>query len=182
MLNDIQIVIGSWGSYNACNARAYGSKWITLNDYSDWDEIVEELEKQGFELNGIDEELFIQDVSNFPSDVCNWDYMHPQNFFETLQDAGVLDDIYKFEEMSAYLEVRGFEDFKRLVSEHGDDWDCDIRVMKDTDWYDYGRECFENCGYEITSDIDNFFDFEGYGKYVGEYTEEYSEGLIEIME
>ena len=57
MNKEIKIVIGSWGSYNECNERALGSSWLTLNDYNDWDEILEELKKQGFELDGIDEEL-----------------------------------------------------------------------------------------------------------------------------
>ena len=75
--NDIQIVIGSWGSYNECNERALGSKWICLNNYEDWEEIEEELKAQGFELDGIDEELFIQDIENFPCDSgVNWDYVH----------------------------------------------------------------------------------------------------------
>ena len=56
MNGNISIVIGSWGSYNECNERALGSKWLDLSDYSDWDEIVEELKKEGFELDGIDEE------------------------------------------------------------------------------------------------------------------------------
>lgn len=43
--SDIRIVIGSWGSYNACNERALGSSWLTLNDYEDWEEIAEELQK-----------------------------------------------------------------------------------------------------------------------------------------
>ena len=80
-LPDIGIVIGSWGSYNECNERALGSSWIDLTDYNDWDEIVEELEKQGFELDGIDEELFIQDVEGIPCNSQNWDYVHPQNLF-----------------------------------------------------------------------------------------------------
>ena len=60
--NNASETLGSWGSYNECNERALGSKWLDLSDYSDWDEIVEELKKEGFELDGIDEELFIQDV------------------------------------------------------------------------------------------------------------------------
>jgi len=52
-MNGIKVVIGSWGSYNECNERALGSKWLDLSDYSDWDEIVEELKKEGFELDGI---------------------------------------------------------------------------------------------------------------------------------
>ena len=84
--NQVSIVIGSWGSYNNCNDRVLGSKWLSLADYSDWDEIVTELENQGFELDGIDEELFIQDIEGLPSDCTNWDYMSPQKLFETLQE------------------------------------------------------------------------------------------------
>ena len=50
MNGNISIVIGSWGSYNECNERALGSKWLDLSDYDSWDEIVEELKKEGFEL------------------------------------------------------------------------------------------------------------------------------------
>ena len=49
----ISIVIGSWGSYNACNERALGSNWIDLTEYESWEDIEEELKKQGFELDGI---------------------------------------------------------------------------------------------------------------------------------
>ena len=54
-MNEISIVIGSWGSYNECNERALGSKWVNLSDYDSWEEIEEELQKQGFKLDGIDE-------------------------------------------------------------------------------------------------------------------------------
>ena len=47
MSGNISIVIGSWGSYNECNERALGSKWLDLSDYEEWDEIVEELKKEG---------------------------------------------------------------------------------------------------------------------------------------
>ena len=50
MSGNINIVIGSWGSYNECNERALGSKWLDLSDYSDWDEIVEELKKDIAEM------------------------------------------------------------------------------------------------------------------------------------
>ena len=39
----VSIVIGSWGSYNECNERALGSKWIDLYDYESWEEIEDEL-------------------------------------------------------------------------------------------------------------------------------------------
>ena len=85
MSGNINIVIGSWGSYNECNERALGSKWLDLSDYSDWDEIVEELKKEGFELDGIDEELFIQDVEGIEYGSIGGDYVNPETLFNTLK-------------------------------------------------------------------------------------------------
>ncbi len=105
MTNEINIVIGSWGSYNECNERALGSKWLCLNEYDDWDEIVEELKKEGFELNGIDEELFVQDIENFVCSGCvNWDYVNPQQLFELLKKSGVLDDEDKYQKAVIYCD------------------------------------------------------------------------------
>lgn len=179
-LDEIKIVIGSWGSYNECNARALGSKWLTLSDYSSWEEIEEELKKEGFELNGIDEELFIQDIEGIDAD-NNWDYEHPKHLFEILRESGVLEDAYKYEVMQAYLEVRNFEEWKDLVNSRGNHWDDDITIWKGYDWADYGKEYFENCCYNIPESIIDFIDFESYGKYIGDYNaEEYENGIIEI--
>ena len=94
-MSDIRIVIGSWGSYNECNERALGSKWLDLSDYDSWEEIEEELKKEGFELDGIDEELFIQDVDGIENSGLNRDYVHPKDLFKTLYESGVLNDDYK---------------------------------------------------------------------------------------
>ena len=88
---EISIVIGSWGSYNSCNQRALGSEWLNLADFESWEEIEDALNKQGFQLKGIDEELFIQDIDGIPSSGTNWDYVHPKDLFETLKESGVLD-------------------------------------------------------------------------------------------
>lgn len=180
-MNNISIVIGSWGSYNECNNRSLGSKWLCLEDYESWDEIKEELKREGFKLDGIDEELFVQDVEGLPSNTCNWDFLHPQKLFETLKESGVLDNDYKYETMLAYLECRNYSDFEELVNSHGERWDDDIHLFKNMDWSDYGLEMFECCGYNIPEPIQNFIDFEAYGKYIGDcYAEEYSNGIIEI--
>lgn len=180
MSNEIKIVIGSWGSYNECNERALGSAWLTLNDYDDWEEIEEELQKQGFILDGIDEELFVQDVDGIPTDSTNWDYVNPADLFETLKDSGILDDKGKYDTFLAFLEVRSFSELKERVRDHGDRWDDDITVYRGYDWDDYGREMFDCCCCQMEEHLQDFFDFEAYGKYIGDCTEEYSGGLIEI--
>lgn len=176
---EINVVIGSWGSYNACNERALGSGWLNLSDYSEWEEIEEELIKRGFELVGIDEELFVQDIEGIDSNE-NWDYVNPERLFNVLKEADVLDNLYKYDKMCAYLDVRSFSDFESLVDSRGYRWDEDIHVYKGYDYEDYGREMFEMCGYQIPESIEDFIDFEAYGRYVGEYVEEYDGGLIEI--
>ena len=179
--SEVSVVIGSWESYNACNERALGSKWLNLADYGDWEEIEEELKKQGFDLDGIDEELFIQDIEGLPSNCSNWDYMSPEKLFETLKESGVLDESYKYDIMDAYLEVRSYDDFEELVESRGCHWDEDIRLYKNFDWDEYGREMFDNCEQRIDDRLIDFFDFEAYGRYVGsDYAEEYSGGIIEV--
>ena len=188
-MSDIGIVIGSWGSYNECNERALGSSWLDLSDYDSWEEIEEELVKQGFELQGIDEELFIQDIQgiNFIQDIqgincngINCDYMHPKRLFETLKESGVLDNKYKYEIMEAFLEVRCFDEFEDRVNLYRQNWDDDIYLYKNMDWYDIGYEFLHDCN-NIPDHLDNYIDYERYGeelRYDG--FEEYSNGIIEI--
>lgn len=123
-MGNIRIVIGSWGSYNACNKRALGSKWLDLSDYNDWDEIVEELEKEGFELDGIDEELFIQDVDGISG--FNGDYMYPKRLFDICSKSEILTDDYKYKVATAYLKVNSWDDFEDLVDDKEERWDDDI--------------------------------------------------------
>ena len=177
----ISMVIGSWGSYNACNERALGSKWLYLDEYSDWEEIVEELKREGFVLDGIDEELFVQDIEGIPNDAMKWDDTNPKDLFETLKESGVLEDIDKNEIFEAFLEVRSWNEFEDLVAQHGDRWDNDINLYRHYSWDDYGREMFDMYDHNLPKQLENFFDFEEYGKYMGEeYAAEYSNGIIEI--
>ena len=182
MAGNISIVIGSWGSYNECNERALGSKWLDLSDYEEWDEIVEELKKEGFELDGIDEELFIQDVEGIDDGSINWDYVNPEELFNTLNASGVLEDDEKYEIFCAFLEVRCFDDFEERVKSRGHRWNDDVDLWRGYDWEDYGREMLDCCGYNIPSELEDYIDYERYGesfKYDG--IEEYSDGLIEIQ-
>ena len=148
----ISIVVGSWGSYTECNERALGSKWLDLSAYDDWEEIEEELANQGFIFNGIDEELFIQDIEGIPSNCANWDYMHPQRLFETLYNSGILYDTYKYAVFEAYLDVRSFADWEDLVNNYGEHWDDDIILHPKMDFEDLAYHMIhEACCYEIPS-------------------------------
>ena len=179
-INTIKMVIGSWGSYNECNERALGSKWLDLYNFESWEEIEEELEKEGFELDGIDEELFIQDLDGFEASGLNCDYMHPQRFFELIKESEVLTDSYKYEIMEAFLEIRSFTEFEDRVNKYGSNWTDDIYLYKNMDWYDIGYELLHDC-HQIPDYLDNYIDYERFGeelKYDG--YEEYSNGIIEV--
>ena len=136
----MEILIGSWGSYNACNERALGSQWLDLSDYDCWEEIEAELIDQGFELKGIDEELFIQDYEN--SWGFNGDNMHPKRLFEIFKEA----DLEKKEETAlAFIEARGWCDFVDLVESKGSNWDDDIYFYKNMTPEEVAEEMVWSC-------------------------------------
>lgn len=183
MRNEIRIVIGSWGSYNECNERALGSKWLTLNDYDDWDEIAEELERQGFILDGIDEELFVQDIEGIPTDSEDWDNTHPKEIFELIKSSGVLNDNYKHEIMEAYCEVRSFDEWADLVERYGENWDDDIIFYKGQDMYDVAYNLVNEC-YDLEKMLGNLASYFDYNAFARDLSfDGYSEterGVIEI--
>ena len=84
--------------------------------------------------------------------------------------------------MLAYLEVRSFREFEENVRNHSDRWDDDIQLYKGFSWEDYGREMFDCCCYQMEEHLQDFFDFEAYGRDMGEYAEEYSGGIIEFTD
>ena len=185
MENKVSVVIGSWGSYNECNSRALGSKWLTLNNYKDWDEIEQELTKEGFELKGIDEELFIQDYEGFDGGF-NCDCMHPKTLFDILQKAEVLTNDNKFNTMEAFIEVRDWDEFVERIDDKGTSWDDEIYIYKGYDVYDYGKELWSQFGYDynLPEYAKNFIDYEKFGQNEIDNgnAEKYSNGIIEIVE
>lgn len=182
MTNTIKMVIGSWGSYNECNERALGSKWLNFDYFDDWEDIEEELKKEGFELDGIDEELFVQDVEGMPDNDINWDYVNPKTIFELMKKSGVLDEQRKYDIMLAYCEVRSFEEWKRLVENNEDNWDDGIYLYPNYTWEDYGRMTVQEFRQDLPEDLYDFFDFENYGQYMGgDNAYEYSDGIVEIL-
>ena len=176
----ISIVIGSWGSYNECNERALGSQWLNLSDYSDWHEIEEELKKQGFELDGIDEELVIQDVDGIPGNSCNWDYVNPQQLFETLLESGILDDDDLYELFEAYLEINSFDNWENLVSSYGCRWYEDNILYHNQNMDDVAYALMHDI-YDIPDCLESYIDYSRFARdlsYEGYY--ETSKGVLAI--
>lgn len=179
-MGNISIVIGSWGSYNECNERALGSKWLDLSDYSDWDEIVAELKNEGFELGGIDEELFIQDVEGIPSNSANWDYVNPQELFETLLESGILDDDYMYDVFTAYLEVNSFDNWEQLVSSYGSRWDDDIILYRNQDMEDVAYDLMHEI-YDIPDCLESYIDYSRFARDLSfDGFHETSVGILEL--
>lgn len=179
-VDPIKIVIGGWGSYNERNERSLGSSWLTLNDYDSWEEIEEELKKQGFELDGIDQELFVQDVD------C-WFHIesmgiHPKELFELLYKSGVLESQYLLEVADAYIQVRGFNDWKWRVTKRGSYWAGGINIYNNMEWADYGYNYAIGCyDFDTIQAVYNYIDWDEFGKDMGDqYAHQFDNGIIEI--
>lgn len=175
-----EIVIGSWGSYNSKNDRSLGSGWIDLSEYDNWSDIEEELKKQGFQLDGIDEELFIQDM-NFKIDGFSGDYTHPKLLFNILKNSGALKDEHKAKEMLAYLEIETWEEFCDLVEEKGEEWDDGFYFDEDASGADWAyAQLEESLGKDTFRWLSNYIDFDKYAE--DSNIKETSYGVIEFIE
>lgn len=179
-MENISIVIGSYGSYNACNERALGSEWLNLADFDSWEDVLNELQAESFKLNGIDAELFLQDVDGLPDGA---ERLHPQELFEVLKTSRILTDEYKRETFDALCEVESFLDFVERVKQNGEDWDADIILYQNMDIEDVAYDLVNDC-YDLKQKIGNlacYFDYSALARDLsadGYY--EYSNGVIEI--
>ena len=178
----VKCVVGSWGSYLSYNSRSLGSSWLDFSKFKSSDDLREELISQGFRLDGVDEELFIQDIEGLP-DCFNCDYMHPETLFKVLKAAGVLDCDYAYSVMLAFLEVRSWSDFVERVERWGSFWHDDIIIHEGASLEDVARDYFYDSYSkevrEVLESLDWYIDFEGWGR-ANLDAEEYSGGIIEI--
>lgn len=162
-MKNIKIVVGSWGSYNLCNERALGSKWLDLSLFESFDDVKKELASEGFELAGIDEELFVQDVDGIPADGVEWDDMNVEKLCNAIFESEILKNDYKYKLFCNFLEVESLSRFFELVDEKGDHWNDEIIFYEGYDWDDLGREMFDACGGNLPDFLENCFDFEEFG-------------------
>lgn len=180
-MEDISVVIGSWGSYSECNERALGSEWLNLSDYDNWDDIVEELKEEGFQLDGIDEELFIQDIDGLDTGSIDLDSLHPKTLFEILHSSGVFSDNYKMKTMQAFLEIEDFRYFRDLVEDKNEHWDDDIILYEDQTLGEVAENLADELYDSKNSPLYAYFDYEAFARdltYDGFYETSY--GVIEF--
>lgn len=176
---ELKIVIGSWNAYTNKNEKSSGSEWIDLTKYDTWDAIEEELKKQGFDVDGADEELFIQDM-NFEIDGLNSDYTHPRYLFNILKTSGALEDEDLYKEMIAYTEVVDWDEFCDLVEKRGRNWDDDIIFGVDCDLYDFGYDRVkESIDADTFKFLESYIDFEHYANDLN--AKKTSTGVIEFL-
>lgn len=179
---EFKIVVGSWGAYNSNNEKALGSDWIDFAKYNSWEEIEEELKKQGFDLDGEDEELFIQDT-DFEFGDFSGDYTHPKTLFNLLNNSGVMKSEHAYHEALAYMEVEDFDEFQNLVEEKGERWDDDIIFYDGATGSDYAYEQVQEMfpkEYEyIFKNLESYIDFEKYFDNGDAHETKY--GVIELL-
>lgn len=83
---------------------------------------------------------------------------------------------------SKWLDLSAYNDWEELVSNYGYRWDDDIILYPKMDFEDLAYHMIhEVCCYEIPSYIENYIDYEAYGRDLRfDGFEEYSDGIIEI--
>lgn len=112
--------------------------------------------------------------------IFSWDYVNPQQLFETLLESGILDDYDLYELFEAYLEVNNFDDWENLVSSYGSRWGDDIILYRNQDMDDVAYDIMHEC-YEIPDYLENYIDYSSFARdlsYDGYY--ETSKGVLEI--
>lgn len=151
--NTIKLVVGSWKAYNECNARGLGSKWLDLSDFNSKEEIVEELKKEGFTNEEL-EELFIQDIES-DLDLADYDYINPLKLWELLEKNGFFADDHKA--INIIIESNNYSTnqfLKFLEEERIGDYE-----LFEGSKADYERNAIESC-YDIPKWLLDYIDFE----------------------
>ena len=181
--NEIKMTISYSTHYAENNTKALASSPLDLSKYNSWEEIREELTKQGFVLDEFDNCLVVEDLQNISEKMTELKQWHPKHVFNLLNTAGVLKDGIRFETMKAVVEVSNLDEFADLVEHRGDAWDEGIYLYEGYDWYDFGKMVCENCGYQVPDALEPHIDYASYGETFrfNANVYEYSNGIIEFV-
>ena len=165
-----KVCVASWGSYNACNeSEATLGVWIDFNDFEELSEIEEHLKnKHGFDIDGIDEELFIIDDDNglYPYDA---DLASAWERYEILKDIDA--DILKA--LADNIRLMDLNELEQINDNYS--------FYSNYSFYDYAVEIFEECyKNQIPNNLIYYIDLDAFARdlsYDYDYIES-SDGLL----
>lgn len=161
-LLNVKVVIGSWKAYTECNERALGSKWLDMADFDTLEELEEELKKEGFTDEEL-EETFIHDYEADAEIFDNCDYVSKEKLFEVCEILDQVED-YDSELVLALIEYLGIDETLRLIEENKLDnytlfSNCETAEDYAIELYNEG--CFGNIE---NSYLEMFIDFQAMGE------------------
>lgn len=172
MINKLncKIVFGSWKAYNENGVHALGSNWLNMDLFDSVDEVIEELKKEGWTDEEL-EETFIQDYEANANIFNNCDNINIERAIEILID--IDDSDHEAEAIKAYLE-----------NVNNDIYDC-----LNAELYFYEGESMEDVAYNLLNEcyqipeyLENYIDYEAYArdlKFDGCYYETFN-GVLEV--
>ncbi len=183
-MGNLKIVVGSWKAYNECNERALGSHWLDLTEFNSVEEITEELLKEGFTKEEL-EETFIQDI-DFDMGDMDCDCMTYERLYNLLEEGDILNDGWKQDLMEKFIEAINFDEFEERVEEKGADWTDDIYFYEGQTMEDIAREYVESCINldDLPMHLGEYIDFEQMGRdiyYEGCY-HRLRDGILEVRD
>lgn len=173
----IEVVIGSWKAYNECNERGLGSKRLDLTYYDSLDELIEELKKEGFKDDEL-EETFIQDIESDGIEFDHCDYITLQELFSIVETLDSVDD-YNINLVKALAEVESLDAIIERIKDGTLD-SCYLYEDCDT-LSDYAEMIVDSC-YNISDDIKRYIDYESMGEdmSINQCLYETNYGVLEI--
>ena len=153
-----KVCIASWGSYNACNeSEATLGVWLDFNDFEELSEIEEHLKnKHSFEIDGIDEELFIIDDDNrlYPYDA---DLASAWERYEILKDID-----------TNILKILSYEHIRSMNLDELEKIGDDYIFYSDYTFYDYAVEIFNELYLDqIPDNLKGYIDYDAFARDLG---------------
>ena len=181
--NEIKMTI-SYNTHDAeKNTKAVTSSPLDLSKYSSWEEIREELVKQGFDIDEYDNDLVVEDLYDIYDKISYFEQWHPKRVFNLFNTAGILKDSSRFSRMETVAEIYGIDEFVDRVELRGEEWDAGIYVYEGYDWYDFGKEMCEFLGYRVHKELEPYVNYAFYGISYANKNEvfKYSNGIVEFV-
>jgi len=151
MMKTVKLYITSWARYNDGDE----GKWIDVTD-KDWDDVETELEKEGFDIKGYDEELTIHDYDDENGfnlyDLFGEEY--PKAVVEFLYNISDYDD-EQLKTLAGLIEVKD----KDVVISTIDNGDIDnFMVVSDAYFDTFAEELIKS--HNVSDYIRNYIDWD----------------------